>query len=329
MLTMVLSRVSVKSVEATLTERIRVLERQLEEERSRSRPLYDGTHTGSAAILPDQVSDDISRGGLSPGTASLRSVALTASEGRHATEDEKDDSDEPASSVVTKLMPSSIRFDMASGRVRYFGSTTHMNVLTKVTAKKGVHRRQDAHWPIALVLKDLAPATHDYLMNLFWDNHNSVIRLVDREAYHHDQETGGVEYYSTFLHLAILGTGFRYADRRRPDIQKLALSEHVTSTIHEKTKALGKQELERPGGIPSIQALQLLAGLEFCCSNDDTGWMFQGECGMPMVWECVIDGAAKGCAFAWSTTLVFTLTMHRSASPSEIPKFATWSFGLV
>lgn len=324
-----LSRVSVKSVEATLTERIRVLERQLEEERSRSRSLYDGAQTGAPNILPDQVSDEVSHGGLSPSTASLRSDALTASGGRHATEDGNDDSDEPASSVVTKLMPSSIRFDMASGRVRYFGSTTHMNVLTKVTAKKGVHRRQGAHWPIALVLKDLVPATHDYLMDLFWDHHNSVIRLVDREAYHHDQETGGVEYYSTFLHLAILATGFRYADGRRVDIQKLALSEHVTSTIHEKTKALGKQELERPGGIPSIQALQLLAGLEFCCSNDDTGWMFQGEFDMYSLCALDTNDAAKGCVSVWYTMQVSILTMHHSASPSEIPKFVTWSFGLV
>ncbi|KAK0391456.1 hypothetical protein NLU13_0957 [Sarocladium strictum] len=175
-------------------------------------------------------------------------------------------------------MPSAIRFDLASGRVRYFGSTTHMNVLTKVSASKGPARRQESHWPIALILKDLSPTTHDYLMDLFWEFSNSVIRLVDREAFYRDQESGGLEYYSTFLHLAMLGTGFRYADKSRPDIQRLVLSENVTSTIHEKTKALGRQEIERPGGIPSIQALQLLSGLEFCCGNDDTGWMFSGIC---------------------------------------------------
>jgi hypothetical protein len=119
--------------------------------------------------------------------------------------------------------------------------------------------------------------THNYLMDLFWEFYNSVIRLVDREAFYYDQESGGVEYYSTFLHLSMLATGFRYADRTRADIQRLALTENVTSTIHEKTKALGKQEIERPGGIPSIQALQLLSGLEFCCGNDDTGWMFSGK----------------------------------------------------
>ena len=165
---------------------------------------------------------------------------------------------------------------MASGRVRYFGSTTHMNVLTKMSSSKRTTRSQEPHWPIALVLKDLGPATHGYLMNLFWDSHNSMIRLVDREAYYQDQESGGVEYYSTFLHLAMLATGLRYADRTRPDIQRLVLTEHSTSTIHEKTKVLGKQEIDRPGGIPSIQALQLLSGLEFCCGNDDTGWMFSG-----------------------------------------------------
>lgn len=187
---------------------------------------------------------------------------------------------EPPSSVVTKLMPSAIRFDMASGRVRYFGSTTHMNVLSRMNSGNNgaVQQRRDSHWPVALIIRDLSLDTHNYLMDLFWELHNTVIHLIHGDTFYRDQEQGGVEFYSTFLHLTMLATGFRYADKTRDDIKRLALPGYATSTLHEKAKSLAKLEMEKPGGIPSIQAFQLLGGLEFCCGNDDTGWLFTGMC---------------------------------------------------
>lgn len=183
---------------------------------------------------------------------------------------------EEASSVVANLMPSAIRFDMASGRVRYFGSTTHMNVVSRIDPNRDPPRR-DPHWPIALVVQDLSPETHDYLMDLFWSLHNAVIHLVHSEAFYKDQEQGGVEFYSTFLHLTMLATGFRYAEKSREDIRRLALLGPGTSTLLEKAKSMSKLEIDRPGGIPSIQAFQLLGGLEFCRGNDDTAWLYTGE----------------------------------------------------
>lgn len=47
--------------------------------------------------------------------------------------------------------------------------------------------------------------------------------------------------------------------------------------IYEKMKVFGKQEIEWLGGILFIQVLQLFSGLEFCCGNDDMGWMFLGK----------------------------------------------------
>lgn len=183
-----------------------------------------------------------------------------------------------ANSVVTKLMPSAIRFDMASGRVRYFGSTTHMNVLSRVGTRPKEPRTQNIHWPIALIERDMLPETHDYLMELFWSKHNSVIHLVHLDVFHRDQQQGGLEYYSTFLHLTMLATGFRYADKTREDIKRLSRANYVSSSLHEKAKQMAKLEMDKPGGIPSIQAFQLLGGLEFCCGNDETGWLFTGVC---------------------------------------------------
>nr|AEF16064.1 regulatory protein CefR [Hapsidospora chrysogena] len=254
------SRASVKVVESTLMQRIRSLETQLREARAaNSTGLLQTDLAAAGEQPPPYTSPD--------GSSTMPSV------------DDSRDGDravaEPPSSVVTKLMPSAIRFDMASGRVRYFGSTTHMNVLSRTGT---ANQRRDAHWPIALIVRDLSPDTHDYLMDLFWNLHNAVIHLIHTETFYRDQEHGGVEFYSTFLHLTMLATGFRYADKTRDDIRRLALQGYATSTLHEKAKALAKLEIDKPGGIPSIQAFQLLGGLEFCCGNDDTAWLFTGMC---------------------------------------------------
>jgi hypothetical protein len=178
-------------------------------------------------------------------------------------------------SVIKRLLPSPIRFDMASGRVRYFGPTTNMNVLSTTDPNSDLEQRQ-THWPIGLLLRDLSPEAHNYLMDLFWTCHNSVIHLVHFDAFYLDQERGASQFYSTFLHITMLATGYRYADKSRPGIQQLALKGPIMSTLHEKAKAMATLEIERPGGIPLIQAFSLLGALEFYSGRDDTGWVYTG-----------------------------------------------------
>lgn len=222
---------------------------------------------------------------------------------------------EPASSVVTRLMPSAIRFDMASGRVRYFGSTTHMNVLSRMSSGSAVQRRA-SHWPIALIVRDMSPDTHNYLMDLFWNLHNAVVHLIQADTFYRDQEQGGVEFYSTFLHLTMLATGFRYADKSRDDIRRLALPGYGTSTLHDKAKSLAKLEIDRPGGIPSIQAFQLLGGLEFCCGNDETGWLFTGEFLAGCTAFEIKADHRRGMCFR----MVFDAGLHVDPSPLGLPE---------
>ena len=250
----------------TLMQRIQDLERQLSDARAAntSIPLSD-LRVAQGELPPPYTSPDGICGTSSIGDINDGTIADTKVT-------------EPASSVVTKLMPSAIRFDMASGRVRYFGSTTHMNVLSRMSSGAALQQRRDSHWPIAMIVRDLSPDTHDYLMDLFFELHNTVIHMVHADTFYRDQEQGGVEFYSSFLHLTILATGFRYADKARDDIKRLALPGYATSTLHERAKSLAKLEMEKPGGIPSIQAFQLLGGLEFCCGNDDTGWLYTGMC---------------------------------------------------
>lgn len=179
-------------------------------------------------------------------------------------------------SVVKKLVPSPVRFDLASGRVRCFGPTTIMHLLTQTSLSKSLVRKE-THWPICTVVRDLPPDTHDYLMDLYFTCHNAVLHLVHEDAFYDDYKSGNTQFYSTFLHLTMLATGFRYADKSRIDVKKLALSENMSSTIHQKAKSMATLEIEKPGGIPSIQALFLLGDLECVIGRDDTGWQFAGK----------------------------------------------------
>lgn len=187
----------------------------------------------------------------------------------------KSDTEEQIS-TVKNLVPSPIRFDMSSGRVRYFGPTTSMNVLT-TNSPRETSERLEAHWPMCMLLRDLTIETHDYLMDLYWTCHNSVLHLIHSDAFYHDLERGGTQFYSVFLHLTVLATGFKYADKSRRDIQQLAATPGTAgSTIHEKARVFAKLEQDRPGGIPSIQAFGLLADIEFNIGRDDIGWLFAG-----------------------------------------------------
>jgi len=185
--------------------------------------------------------------------------------------------------LLTKLSPCSVRFDMASGRVRFFGPTTNLHILSS-TSLTSNPERQESHWPIAMLIRDLSPETHDYLMDLFWTCHNSVFHVVHKDAFEEDLESGSTQWYSMFLHFAILATGYRYSDKSRADIQRLMLHGQLSSTLHAKAKNMAKLELERPGGIPSVQALFLLGDLEAGCGRDDTGWMFAGMA-FRLVWD--------------------------------------------
>jgi hypothetical protein len=184
---------------------------------------------------------------------------------------------EPASSkaMVRKLVACPVRFDMSSGRMRFFGPTTDMSVLSETTMNKNLER-QESHWPIALLVGDLSPEAHDYLIGLYWSCHNSVFHLIHKDAFYDDRERGGTQFYSVFLHLCMLATGFRYADKDRQDMQRLFVGSHNESTLHAKARHMVRLELERPGGIPSIQALFLLGDLECMVGRDDTGWMYAG-----------------------------------------------------
>lgn len=69
--------------------------------------------------------------------------------------------------------------------------------------------------------------------------------------------------------------GYRFADKSRLDMQRIALPERE-STLHREAKFMLDLELERPGGLPSIAALLVLGDLEVGVGRDNVGWMYAG-----------------------------------------------------
>lgn len=178
--------------------------------------------------------------------------------------------------IVGKLIPRPVKFDMASGRVRFFGPTTNMHILSRSTSDPS--KISESFWPISTLVRDLSPETHDYLIDLFFDCHNSALHIVHKWAFFDDLKTGGSQFYSNFLHMCMLAEGYRYADKARVDIKKLACpaANPDSSTFHTKAKKMAELELVKPGGVPSIQAFFLLGDLEVGIGRDDIGWMFSG-----------------------------------------------------
>jgi hypothetical protein len=112
-------------------------------------------------------------------------------------------------------------------------------------------------------------------LDLFWSYYNNVIHVLHRDAFEEDRENGRNQFYSGFLHICVLAMGFRYADKSRPDMQKIAISQYE-STLHREAKYMFDAELERPGGIPLVVALLLLGDMECQVGRDNTGWLYSG-----------------------------------------------------
>lgn len=166
--------------------------------------------------------------------------------------------------MVSRLLSTRghLSFDQLSGRLRYFGPTTNCHVHSELGNPFEADRESTEQSRRAeKIIRSLPMETYDYLMETFWQCYNPVIHVLHQEAFNEDRETGKTQFYSGFLHVCVLAMGFRSADKTRPDIQRIMLP-GMESTLHREAKYMLDQELERPGGIPSVVALLLLGDLE-------------------------------------------------------------------
>ncbi|KAI0121201.1 fungal-specific transcription factor domain-containing protein [Xylariales sp. AK1849] len=179
--------------------------------------------------------------------------------------------------IVHRLLSTrgNLSFDQISGRLRFFGPTANSHV------HAGSSDRLDAREPpeqvrrAERIIRSLTTTTYDYLMSVFWEHYNGVLVVIDQESFEADRESQNPKFYSSFLHIAMLSAGYRFADKDRDDIDGISLGNRE-STLHREAKHMLDIELERPGGIPSVQALLLLGDLECGVGRDNTGWMYSG-----------------------------------------------------
>ncbi|KAH7628319.1 fungal-specific transcription factor domain-containing protein [Sordaria sp. MPI-SDFR-AT-0083] len=166
------------------------------------------------------------------------------------------------------------RFSVMSGRLQYFGSTASSHVHAQNTSQPSPPTIDHAS-RVERVIRILGSSTHDHLMSCFWVHYNPTVQVVDREIFDSGRKSQNPRHYSVFLHITMLAAGYRFAERSREDVKRLILG-NWESTFHRESKSMLDAELERPGGIPSTQALLILADLEFGAGRDSTGWMYSG-----------------------------------------------------
>jgi hypothetical protein len=169
-----------------------------------------------------------------------------------------------------------LSFDQLSGRLRYFGPTTNCHVHSEFgNPMEAAHEQSEQARRADKIIRSLPLETYDYLMELFWQCYNPVIHVLHQEAFNEDRDMGRTQFYSGFLHVCVLAMGFRFADKNRADVKKIALPQ-MESTLHREAKYMLDHELERPGGIPSVVALLLLGDLECGVGRDNLGWLYGG-----------------------------------------------------
>lgn len=227
-------------------------------------------HTSPASI-PDEAIDDSHIGS---------SASVDGQRDRHEREPNQGTPiDDKKEGLVSRLLSTRghLSFDQLSGRLRYYGPTTNCHIYSEldIDDSKSARDNHEQARRAEKIIRTLPLETHDYLMGLFWTHYNGVLHVVHEEAFNEDRETGKTQFYSGFLHICILAMAYRFADKSRSDMQRIALPDRE-STLHREAKYMLDLELERPGGIPSVAALLILGDSEVGVGRDNAGWMYSG-----------------------------------------------------
>ncbi|KPI41135.1 putative transcriptional regulatory protein [Cyphellophora attinorum] len=277
---------SSKAYMTSLTERITQLENQLRERDQRddrpTEPVAKPPESSAKALLSEPGDSAAVHDAVVPQPPSISSLQggdVFASGSDLDGVSPKSVSSYGGASMVSKLLSSSghLSFDQLSGRLRYFGpvANCHVHVELKDQTQEANRKAMEQQRRAEKALRSISMETHDYLLGLFWEYYNCVIHVVHRAAFEEGMEAGRGPYYSGFLHLCILAAGYKFCDKERPDMQKIALPDKE-STLQREAKYMLEYEIERPGGIPSITALLILGDLETGSGRDNLGWLYAG-----------------------------------------------------
>ncbi|TKA37974.1 hypothetical protein B0A54_10577 [Friedmanniomyces endolithicus] len=290
----------------TLTDRVSMLETMLKDrgaepptvqyppKTTRGTFHADGDHSPVRSSVQQQQQQQTSSQAAVPEKASPESLPEDGTDGSHmssamSVEGQRDGNDLAAShstpiedknqGLVSRLLSTRghLSFDQLSGRLRYFGPTVNSHIYSEPTVDDTKQSREALEQArrAEKIIRTLPLETHDHLMQMFFHHYNGVLHVVHEEAFNEDRENGKTQFYSGFLHICILAMGYRFADKSRPDMQRIALPDRE-STLHREAKYMLDLELERPGGIPSVAALLILGDSEVGVGRDNVGWMYAG-----------------------------------------------------
>ncbi|KAG9244398.1 fungal-specific transcription factor domain-containing protein [Calycina marina] len=168
-----------------------------------------------------------------------------------------------------------LSFDQLSGRLRFFGPTSNCHIYADNNGPVEQRELPEQVRRTERIIRSLSLETHDYLMNLFWEHYNTVLHIVHKESFNTDMQSSQNKFYSGFLHITILAMGYRFANLSREDMKMITLGNREC-TLHREAKYMIDSELERPGGMPSVQAFLILGDLEVSVGRDGVGWMYAG-----------------------------------------------------
>ncbi|KAJ5279016.1 fungal-specific transcription factor domain-containing protein [Penicillium angulare] len=169
------------------------------------------------------------------------------------------------------------------GNVRYYGPTSHFNLLRMPTPDNlTVHRtvRKDGQDILnrLSIGKHVPKELENHLLNLYFTWQNPAIDVVDRGMYQmarqqwqdHMEDT---PYYSEALTNAMCCLGAAFEPRYHPEF--ITYPKSVADFFADRAKALLDIELDSPS-VATIQAMVVLSGHDIGCKRDSRGWLYSG-----------------------------------------------------
>ncbi|KAJ5380245.1 fungal-specific transcription factor domain-containing protein [Penicillium cataractarum] len=171
----------------------------------------------------------------------------------------------------------------SDGQVRYYGPTSHFNLLRMPTPDKlTIHRNvrkdgQDYLYRMGIG-KSVPPDLEAHLINLFFTWHNPSFDVVDRKMYEAAKQRWQVDmedtpYYSEALNNAMCCLGAAFEPRYHPNF--ITYPKSVSDFFADRAKTLLDIELDSPC-LATVQAMVVLSGHDIGCKRDARGWLYSG-----------------------------------------------------
>ncbi|OGM49528.1 hypothetical protein ABOM_001671 [Aspergillus bombycis] len=171
----------------------------------------------------------------------------------------------------------------SDGHVRYYGPTSHFNLLRMPTPDNlTIHRTVRQDGPDVLdrlgVNKEIPAGFEEHLINLYFTWHNPLFQVVDRDMYEparHQWRTKMEEtpYYSEALTNAMCCLGAAFEPRYHPDF--ITYPRSVSDFFADRAKALLEIELDSPT-LATVQAMVVLSAHDVGCKRNSRGWLYSG-----------------------------------------------------